>query len=124
MASVRQLSRTLKRANGTPRKAVLVKLIRETDNRDMWEGSTDIYGKFSMDTATFTDGNYRLEYYGDGIKQTIFQTDGVTVSFEDPVTPWEYDIELKNPTADTRSSRVFNFLVFKKSSYYGEDYDI
>lgn len=121
---VRYLSRTLKRANGIARASVLVKLIRESDGTDMWETTTDVFGTFTINTETFTDGNYRLEYYGDGIKPTILDTDGIEVLFEDPVTPWEYDVELKNPTAITRNAKVFDYLVFKDSEFYGDAYEI
>jgi hypothetical protein len=122
--SVKHVTRTLIGEEGLPRVAVLVKIIRELDDRDMWEGSTDKFGKFDIDTSTFTDDTYRLEYYGDGIVATVFATDGTTVLAEDPLTPWEYDVELFNPTAITRSAKIFNFLVFKDSGFYGEDYDI
>ncbi len=65
------LTRTLLRPDGTTRQAVLVNLIRDEDGVKVFDITTDKYGRFSINTSLMADGEYHLEYYGDGIIRTV-----------------------------------------------------
>lgn len=110
--------RQLLRADGTVRKGVLAVLIHE-DTEERTTKSTDQFGQIDFDTSLLPDGAYRLEYFGDGILPTVLDTNGNKTQ-EDPQTPWEYEIYVKNPAVTTRNQVFFKSLVFKKSTFYEE----
>lgn len=93
------LERTLRKANGLPRKGVMV-CVREQDTGVLRaKDSTDDRGYVRFDTSTWESGIYKIEYYGDGIIRTRFDpTDNVIE--EDPVTPWEYNIQILNQSVE------------------------
>lgn len=96
------LERTLLKANGVPRLQVKVVLINDSLGAvKAWDTSTDEDGipdgHFRIPTDSLPSGEYHLEYYGDGILPTEFYTSGNLsgeVKQQDPVTPWEYNIEI------------------------------
>ena len=110
--------RQLLRADGTVRKGVLVKLIHE-DTGKVAILTTDGFGQVDFDTTLFPDGNYRIEYHGDGILSTVLDANGNKAQ-EDPQTPWEYEVLVKNPSVTTRSQVNFRSLVFKKPHFFEE----
>lgn len=110
--------RQLLRADGTARLGVLVKLIHE-DTGQVAILTSDKFGQVDFDTTLFPDGNYIIEYHGDGILPTILEANGDKAQ-EDPQTPWEYEVLVKNSSVTTRSQVFFRSLVFKKSTYFEE----
>ena len=86
MATEPFLIRTLLRADGTTRKSVEVVLVNDDTGLKQADRTTNAFGKFSINYSRFADGTYHLEYYGDGIKATVFGVYG-EIAFEDPVTP-------------------------------------
>lgn len=88
----RILSRQLLHADGVPRIAVEVELINVDTQKRVDMETTDKDGRFNIDTS-YISGFFELRYYGDGIAKTIRDVDGYLIS-EDPVTPWELNIEL------------------------------
>ncbi|MCK5614092.1 hypothetical protein KAR91_70160 [Candidatus Pacearchaeota archaeon] len=119
MSAPTDLYRQLVREDGTPRQGVLVVVIHE-DSGVRADKTSDNAGQVIFDTTLWPDGNYRIEYFGDGILKTVFDADGKTKVQEDPQTPWEYEVYIKNPNVITRSQVAFTSLVFKKSDYYPE----
>ena len=85
------LMRTL--VNGAPRSQVLACLYYTGTGARVAVKSTDKDGKFKMDVTALPSGIYELHYFGDGIVPTIKDGSGDVIS-EDPITPWEYEIEI------------------------------
>lgn len=90
------LERTLYKENGEYRQGVLCVLRKSDNNEKVKVETTNDEGKVVFEDVDYLDtGIYQLEYYGDGIKPTEFDRNGNKVQ-EDPVTPWEYNIEITN----------------------------
>jgi len=85
------LIRTL--VNGAPRAQVLACLYYSGTGARVAVKSTDKDGKFKMDVTALPSGIYELHYFGDGIAPTVKDDNGDVIS-EDPITPWEYEIEI------------------------------
>jgi len=90
------LSRTLLKEN-TPRANVLVVFWCDSTDLRVCTRVTDANGQFTIkDVDKLITGVYHLEYYGDGIVQTLWDRDGKEKILEDIYTPWEYDIQITN----------------------------
>lgn len=92
------IERVLKREDGTPRKSVMVVFWNDTTNSKATVRTTDENGRFRIEDVelNYETGTYHLEYYGDGILPTIWNEARTEKIQEDPVTPWEYEIQVFN----------------------------
>ncbi|HDQ15941.1 MAG TPA: hypothetical protein ENN45_02670 [Bacteroidetes bacterium] len=111
------LERTLKNINGTPAVAVLVVFWNDSLNEKATVRTTDKNGKFRIQDidSVYPTGTYHLEYYGEGILPTIWDEAQTEKIQEDPVNPWEYNIQVINvpsvfdttPPDDTIAEEIF-----------------
>ena len=92
------LERILKKADGRPRKSVLVIFWSESEDKKATVRTTDKNGRFVIEDVDidFPTGTYSLRYYGDGILPTKWNESKTMKIQEDPITPWEYDIQIYN----------------------------